>query len=277
MKIAVLSDVHGNIPALDAVLDDIEVWGADEIIVNGDLVSRGPRSLACLERLQARTPKGRFLAGNHESYVIHCAENPADPADPLLELRRFSDWTAAQLGPLVAELKSWPDHLDWEDMDGASVHITHGSRLGHRRGILPDMGEKELAARLGTPRDLFICSHTHHPLRRQFHGTEVVNTGSVGQPLDGDPRAAYGRFVFHRGRWQADIARVPFDTAQAARDVVDSGFLEECGPIARLIYLEVTQARTHVAAWRRHYLARVEAGELSVAEAVGRYLQTVGV
>jgi len=98
MKIAVLSDVHGNVPALQAVLDDICAWQADTVIVNGDLVSRGPYSLECLRLMQTQFPAAHYTKGNHESYVLRCADTSTDPDSPTYDVDRFADWTVRQLG-----------------------------------------------------------------------------------------------------------------------------------------------------------------------------------
>lgn len=274
MKIAVLSDVHGNVPALEAVLEDLEAWQPDDVIVNGDLINRGPYSLAVLRLLEQRVPGCRFLKGNHESYVLRIAEMLADPESPGHDLDRFARWTADQMGEALERIARWADHLDLTDLPGgASFHVTHGSRLGNRDGIHPETDESRLAEKIGDPRDLFIGSHTHRPLLRRFQGNLVVNTGSVGQPLDGDPRASYGRFCLHGGQWTAEIARVSFDRDRARRDFHDSGFLEAGGPLATLIHKEVCEARMHVAPWRRRYLDAVKRGELSLGESVARYLR----
>ena len=276
MKIAVLSDVHGNVPALRAVLDDIARWQADALIVNGDLVSRGPYSLDCLRLVQARYPAARYTTGNHESYVLRCADTPPDPDSPTFDVDRFADWTVRQLGAAVEEIRSFTDHIDLTDLDGgASVHVTHGSRLGNRDGVSASVADADLPAKLGTPRDLFIGSHTHKPLLRQFNGTLVVNTGSVGQPMDDDPRASYGRFTLRGGRWQAEIARVAYDKAQAERDFVESGFLAEAGPLARIIYLELQQSRMHAGPWSRQYMHAIKAREITVAASIQAYLSTL--
>lgn len=277
MKIAVLSDVHGNVPALRAVLDDIGRWRPDEVIVNGDLVSRGPYSVACLDLLQAAYPRARLLTGNHETYVLHCVDQPPDPAAPTWELTRFATWTARQLGPeRVAALRVWGDHVDLTGLEGgSSFHITHGSRLGNRDGIYPETTDDVLAAKLGAPRDLFVASHTHRAFVRRHEERLIANTGSVGQPMDGDERAAWGRFEFQRGTWQAQIARVAYDKAQAECDFEESGFLADCGPIAQLIFRELRDARSHVAWWRIRYFDAVRRGDISVAAAVDSYLASL--
>ena len=274
MKLAVLSDVHGNVPALSAVLEDIEAWRADLVIVNGDLVSRGPYSLDCLRLLQRHFPQAHLLTGNHETYVLRCADTPADPASATHDIDHFAHWAAAQLGDAVEEIRAWEDHLDLPGLEaGATVHVTHGSRLGNRDGLSVRVPDAELAEKLGDPRDLFIGSHTHKPMLRPFNDALVVNTGSVGQPMDGDPRAAYGRFTLQGGRWQAEIRRVAYDKARAEQDFLDSGFLAEAGPVPGLILLELQQSRAHLGPWRRAYLAAIQAGEIGVAESIARYRQ----
>lgn len=276
MKLAVISDVHGNVPALESVLDDITQWQPDELVVNGDLVNRGPYSLACMRMVQSRFPAARLFAGNHEHYVLHCADTTADPGSPTHEIDRFAYWTVARLGAAVDELRSWGDHWDLTGLEGgASLHITHGSRLGNRDGISVRTTDEELSAKLGDPRDLFIGSHTHKPLQRRFNGTLVVNTGSVGQSMDGDARAAYGRFTLQQGGWHAEVKRVAYDKVQAEKDFVDSGFLEEGGPIAPMILLELQQCRAHLGPWRRAYLDSVKAEHISVRASMEAYLSTL--
>ena len=273
MKLAVLSDIHGNVPALEAVLDDIQKWQADQIIVNGDVINRGPYSLQVLDMLQELLPHASYILGNHESFTLYSAAHPLSATDPKYDLRRLAQWTAAQLGEALAPVAHWLDHVDMTALaGGASLHVTHGSRLGNRDGIGPATEEQALPAKLGERRDLFVASHTHRPMIKEYNGGLVVNTGSVGQPLDGDERAAYGRFVLHQGLWQAQIRRVAYDKPQAIRDFHDSGFLHHAGPVGWLIYAEHRLNTMHVGPMMHRYLAGIERGELTVRDAVRRYL-----
>jgi len=273
VKIAVLSDVHGNLPALEAVLEDLARWRPDEVIVNGDLVNRGPYSLVALQLLQRERPAARLLRGNHENWLLYSAAHGPQPQSPTFEIDRFAHWSVAQLGEALEPVAGWDDHLDLTDLEGGSLHITHGSRLSDRSGIPPECDGEELAEKLGDPRDLFVASHTHRAFTRRFNGTLVINTGSVGQPFDDDERASYARLQFHGGRWQGEIVRLAYDRQQAMEDFERSGFMEEGGALTRLIYREFVEARMHVGPWRRQFLDAVKDGEIGVAESVERYLK----
>jgi predicted phosphodiesterase len=256
MKIAVLSDVHGNLPALEAVLEDIARWGAERVVVNGDLINRGPNSLAVDEALRRAYPAADRIQGNHETYVLGCAEPELPRGGPEFEMRRFAHWTYAQLGRRMCEVALWRDHLDLADLEGGALHITHGSRLGNRDGIGPRTTDDELPAKLGDRRDLFVASHTHWPLIREFDGILVVNTGSVGSPFDRDPRAAYARLTFSRGRWRAEIIRLAYDRAQTERDYLESGFLDGGGPLARVMLAELRLSRGLMGPWNGGFIRR---------------------
>lgn len=272
MKIAVLSDVHGNVPALEAVLEDIARWRPDEVIVNGDLVNRGPYSLDVLQLLQRECPAARFLRGNHENWLLRSAGQQPDAQSLTYEIDRFAHLALRQLGKQIETIAQWDDHLDLTDLEGGSLHITHGSRKGDRHGISPETEGEELVERLGDPRDLFVGSHTHRAFRRLHNGNQVVNTGSVGQPFDHDERSAYVRLTFVSGRWQVESVRVAYDRERAIKDFERSGFLDEGGALTRVIFREFVEARVHVGPWRRQYLDAVKGGEISVIDAVERYL-----
>lgn len=272
MKIAVLSDVHGNLPALEAVLEDIARWQPDEVIVNGDLVNRGPLSLEVLLLLHREQPAARLLRGNHENWLVRSAGQAPDRDSRTYEIDRFAHLALRQLGQHIEEIARWDDHLDLTDLEGGSLHITHGSRKGDRHGISPETEGEELLERLGDPRDLFIGSHTHRAFSRYHHGNLVVNTGSVGQPFDHDERAAYVQLQFHHGRWQVASVRVAYDRERAIADFERSGFLEQGGALTRVIFREFVEARMHVGPWRRKYLEAIQAGEISVVDSVARYL-----
>ena len=276
MKIAVLSDVHGNVPALEAVIDDLHAWQPDQVVINGDLVNRGPYSDTVLALMQEQFPAAVFLKGNHESFVLYAAEHPVTPDDPKYHLRRFAQWSARQLGEANLSLISdWQDHYDVVDPCGEqSLHVTHGSRLGNRDGISMKTRDEALPEKLGQRKELFVVSHTHKAMLRQFEDTLIVNTGSVGQPLDNDERSAYGRMEFSEQGWRAEIRRVVYDKARAEKDFIQSGFLEEGGPITKLIFLEHRHNTMFVGPFMHQYHDAIAEGKTDASKAVDAFIKS---
>jgi predicted phosphodiesterase len=276
MKLAVLSDVHGNLPALTAVVEDLLAWQPDRVVLNGDLVNRGPLSLAVLQFIQQALPQCDKIRGNHENYLLACHRQTLDPARIIPEIDAMAFWSTAQLGNAITPLADWADNLDIIDRDGGVIHVTHASRIGDRSGIQPETEGEMLRERMGQSSRLMIVSHTHRAFIRQVESTTLANIGSVGQPFDGDPRASYGRFSFSAGVWHSEIRRVAFDRQQSVRDFHDSGFVSQIGPLGPLILREFNDCTMHVGPWRRLWLEAIRRGEITVAASVTRYMAQIG-
>jgi predicted phosphodiesterase len=278
MRVAVFSDVQANLQAFEVVAEDILRWDPELVIMAGDLVNRGPDNPGCLELFdELRRERGWLpVQGNHEEWVLRCFEE--EPKSPLeAEMRRFTDWAAAQIGAERARLLAgWADHLCFHGPDGGWVHITHGSMLGNRAGISRSVPDTMLDERLPDAISLFVGGHTHKVHRRNYRGVEVVNVGSVGSPFDCDDRASYGRFEFRNGRWRTDIVRLAYDRAATERDFEDSGFIDGGGPLARIIYEEWKRADLLIRFWRERYQAAVRAGEISLQRSVDEFLARAG-
>lgn len=279
MKFAVLADIHANIVALQTVTDHIEQWQPDVVIVAGDVVNRGPRPCECLQFvLDMQKTKGwLILRGNHEDYVIS-NDRPHPPyGEAEAEIWRSSLWTYEQLGRDVTALESWPFSVSLS-VDGSELRAAHASMRGNRDGIYVETADDTLRQQVGAPPPpLFVVGHTHKSLIRQIDGTKVVNVGSVGLPFDGDHRAAYAQVWRNNGEWEAEIVRLEYDRAQAERDFVESGILEEGGALARLMQVELQIARSQIAEWMNAYEQRALAGEIGVGEAVTRFLEAEGI
>ncbi len=274
MKLAVLSDIHGNLPAFSAVIEDLESWQPDHVIINGDVVNRGPYSLDALKMMDRYLPDATRIRGNHETFILSFHDNTQQMDDPLFDLKKFTYWSYKQLGDRVDELTNWQDHLDYSTSAG-DIHVTHASMISNRRGVLPESSDEELLERLSNEHALYIVSHTHRPFIRTINDVVYVNTGSVGQPFDKDPRSSYGRFYVTSTGWQGEIRRVSYDKAQAERDFRESGFLDEAGLIPQIIYRELRHSSVFLGPWMSRFYPAMESGELSVADAVKQYLDEI--
>jgi predicted phosphodiesterase len=223
MRIAVLADVHGNLPALEAVMAHLEEQGGcDELWVLGDLAVFCPYPVEVLERLGA-LPQVRFVMGNTDRYLVTgrrplqmTIENELQwqRALALLEERDANfRWTLSQLS---YRWYSFLRELPFEqrlDLSGYGIVAGfHGSPRGDEVGIWAQTTEEELREMLGgTHCNLLLCGHTHRPLDRTLDEVRVVNVGSVGLPLDGDQRAAYATLDFEDGECQVVLHRVDYD------------------------------------------------------------------
>jgi putative phosphoesterase len=274
MRIAVFSDVQANLQAMEVVVEDIRRWDPELVVMAGDLVNRGPSNRECLEQFDTLRTKYGWLPvqGNHEEWVLRSFEETPGTAVEA-EMRRFTDWAAAQIGRERRDLLAdWADHLCFHGPDGRWVHVTHGSMLGNRAGISQSIPDESLDERLPEDVSLFVGGHTHKVHRRVYRGIEVVNVGSVGSPFDRDERAAYGRFEFRNGQWRTELLRLSYDRAATDRAFEDSGFIEGGGPLARIIYEEWKRADMLIRFWGQRYQAAVLAGEISLQASVDQFL-----
>jgi diadenosine tetraphosphatase ApaH/serine/threonine PP2A family protein phosphatase len=223
--LGVLYDVHGNLPALDAVLYDARAAGIGRWLLGGDYTLFGAwpaETLARLQELRGAT----WIRGNGERWTNAPAEAP-------VPVRPAARWCAKQLGSeAVARLAALPAHAV---LDG--VRYCHASPLSDVAGVLPEPapGEEALLAEVRESR--LVMGHTHRPLERtSAAGLELLNPGSVGMPFDGDPRAAYA-LVDERGT--AVLRRVVYDHEAAAGAVRE----RLGGEIGELVARRIEQAR----------------------------------
>jgi len=281
MKIALLADVHANQRALASVAEDIARWRPDHVLVLGDVVNRGPCPRECLEFVLQRAREDGWVCiiGNHEEYVLREYRQP-DKIGPLREMFRASQWTGERIGAEgVVAIEQWPFTTALQFEEGGEVRAAHASMLHTRDGIFPETSHDEIRSKIGAPLPAAFCvGHTHIPLQRLLHPENalVVNTGSVGMPFDGDPRASYAQLEWRRNAWRARITRLEYDRAQAVRDFAQTGFLEDGGPHAAVMQWELRLSRGLLFEWVRDYEAAVVGSELSMERAVALFLQERG-
>jgi predicted phosphodiesterase len=289
MKFAILSDIHGNMAALEAMATHIANWQPDFVVVNGDTVNRGPDSLAAWQFVQTQSA-WQLLKGNHEEYVIRQSKNgaeengrsleengrSAEENGRLLEIYRMSYWTFLQHQKQVAGLADLQDGLSLWAPDGSELRIRHASMESNRDGIWPEASLDVMRKKIGSPSAVFATAHIHRPFVCQVDETLLVNSGSVGTPADGDPRASYAQIVWKNGRWTTEIIRVTYNRAATRQAYITSGFLAEAGVIGWLSFYEWQQARSVIPGWIRRYFEPVMAGEIMLETAVTRYLTELG-
>ena len=201
--LAVLYDIHANLPALDAVLADAEAAGADRFMLGGDYCALGAWPQEVLARLDALEP-ARWIRGNHERWLA--GEQHDLPPDPGLRAAIAYERDALPAARIAA-LGALP-----QSVAGDGVLFCHASPESDMAGFgtEPRDGEAALLPASIAPR--VVVGHTHLQFRREVGGTEVVNPGSIGLPCDGDRRAAYA-LVAPDG--ELELRRVEYDVEVA--------------------------------------------------------------
>jgi putative phosphoesterase len=204
--VACLYDVHGNLPALEAVLADAA--GAERYVLGGDYALFGGWPLETVERLRELSP-AVWIRGNCERLAHDAGAAPARVEPELAAVR------AALGDDLVAELAALPETADEGD-----TLICHASPRDDSRSFAPEPADDDAELLENVAARRIVFGHTHLPFRRLVGDVELVNPGSVGLPWDGDPRAAYA--VLHDdGR--IEHRRVEYDIDASAAKVASLG------------------------------------------------------
>jgi predicted phosphodiesterase len=270
MKVAVLSDIHGNMPALQTVVAHIDRWSPDLVVVGGDIINRGPMSGECLDVVLERreTDGWRLLRGNHEDMVLDCG-NPDKPlSGPGFEMTRFAHFALAQVNSRVDQLRLLPDMIERPSPNGGLLRVVHASMYSNRDGVYPMTEDDNLRRKIAPAPAVFVTGHTHRPLIRSLDSTLVVNIGSVGSPFDNDRRAGYGQFVWSDDHWTAEVVRLDYDYSQIEADYVRSGFLEQGGALAQLMLVELRKSHGLIFRWATRYEDAVRSGQMTLEESV---------
>ncbi len=216
MKIAVISDIHGNVLALEAVLADLErQGGADHIVVAGDIVAYGPAPNEVFALLQG-LPNAHFLLGNTDRYLLE-KTYPATGGDEWKDKLLLSfRWTAEHMGAQALHfLETLPVSQTIREGNWRLLAV-HGSPHSDEEGLTATTSDDDFDSMGIDPAavDLLVCGHTHVPLDRTIKGVRVVNAGSVGLPFDGDPRACYALISVTSGEGTSPeviLRRVAYD------------------------------------------------------------------
>ncbi|WEK05205.1 MAG: metallophosphoesterase family protein [Candidatus Devosia phytovorans] len=222
MRFAVISDIHGNAMALDAVLADIARQGIEDILCLGDNVSGPVDPAGAAERLMRLS--GPFVAGNHDRWTVD------------LSLKGSGKIDAFARGQLDATQLAWLDSLPAIATHSDSVFLCHGTPsddeapwldrfFDGRTTTLPNEADVAAEAK-GLDYELLLCGHTHMPRSlRLLDGRLIVNPGSVGMQLvHGSPDARYAVLERRSAGWHTVLLAVPYDHAAAARLAAANGF-----------------------------------------------------
>lgn len=228
-SVAVITDIHANLPALEAALARIEELGVERTYCGGDLVGYGPHPNEVCALIEERGIP--TIYGNYDYAIARDLEDCgcAYVTQHDRELgQRSVDWTLAHTDRRAKDfMRELPFDLRFEVGD-RRVHLVHGSPRKVNEYLFEEK-PASLYERLAAAEEAgtLVFGHTHKPWVREHGGVLFVNCGSVGKPKDGDPRAAFAILRPGEGHPEVAIERVEYDAEAVAREVAAAGLPEE--------------------------------------------------
>ena len=223
--VAVITDIHANLPALQAAFERIEQLGVRSVYCGGDLVGYGPHPNEVCALLSERAIP--TIYGNYD-YAIGREEEDCGCAYVTPHERELGQlsvrWTLANTSERSKELlRGLPFDLRFA-VGGAEIHLVHGSPRKVNEYLFEDKPASLYERLAAAERDpVLVFGHTHKPWVREHGGVLFVNCGSVGKPKDGDPRGAFAVLTAAGDRVEATIERIDYDNEAVAAEVREAG------------------------------------------------------
>ncbi len=231
MRIAIISDIHGNLPALEATLADLNSQGADQVVCLGDVASSGPQPHQVAVRLKAEGIPS--VMGNTDAWLLE--PQPYTGEDPFLQkINTIDEWCASQLTAADREyLSTFKPTLEVAIDERRRLLCYHGSPLSNQDIIVAATPVEELERLLaGSLADVMAGGHTHAQMLRRLRESIVINPGSVGLPYESKasgegernvPWAEYALVSADCDSLSVAFRRVPLDVGEIVRTALSSG------------------------------------------------------
>jgi len=221
MKLAALYDIHGNLPALNALLEELKKVQPDLIVVGGDIVS-GPLPGQTLERLSQLGDQVRCIRGNRDREVVMAFDGQPLGPDMPEEMREVAHWVAGQLtGSQRDFLAALPEQLVLQVEDLGDILFCHATPRSDEEFFTPITPEERLSTMFsGVKQGIVVCGHTHMQFERCVDTLRILNAGSVGMPYADQP-GAYWLLLSLAGY---QFRRTTYNGEAAAQAVRESGY-----------------------------------------------------
>lgn len=220
MRVAIISDIHGNQVALEAVLEDLASQPAvDHLVIAGDLCLNGPCPREVLEIVQGLDCP--VIQGNVDLEVVTAAPDKGE------KKRSTAAWTREQIGPMgIQYLASLAFAHRVLNMDGSDLLVVHANPLNLEDAIFPNASDSTLENLLGGLEPTvgaLAFGHLHIAYTRRWRHLLLVDVGSCGLPRDEDHRASYAILSWQDNAWEAEIRRVVYDVKAVVKQIKTSG------------------------------------------------------
>jgi putative phosphoesterase len=228
VRIAVLSDIHGNLPALQEVRKAVDSARPDYVAICGDLAMNGPDPVGAVDLVRELDRAGAFvICGNTDLAVTDGDFTAAFPwfTEGAPEAYKVAaEWARDELGD---ERVDYLRHLPWERrlrVDDTLIVFCHASPGSLTDGLAADLDPVVTIDRVSkTDASVIVCGHTHLPEVREIGWRTLVNDGSAGYVFDGDPTASWALIEINEGKVTAEIKRTNYDVMAAANAVSARG------------------------------------------------------
>jgi len=227
-----MADIHGNVPALEAVLADVAGQDVDHIIVAGDLVC-GPQPEETRRLLQSLNCT--LIRGNGDAYLLRFEDGEAPDYWRTSKAFATVRWQFEQCSDETLDfLRSLPEQRRVEIGNAPAIRVVHGSPRHPTEDLDPKIDPATLDAVLAElAESALICGHTHLPMKAESFGRLVLNPGAVSSPLNGEVGAQYALLTWSRRGWQVEHRLAAYDLKRIRRIYAESGLLEEGGAFTR--------------------------------------------
>lgn len=236
MKIAVISDIHGNFQALDSVLEDMRKNHAEQVFCLGDLAMAGPQPRLIIDLISKKSD-WVVIQGNTDKMIADFSPEIMENVKKSFPI--MANALADDVYFIEDEMKQYLKNLPAQkevEVEGVKVLLVHGSPRRNNEDILPDLPIKKVEEMIeGTNADVIFCGHTHIPCGYQTSRKQtIVNVGSVGRPFTEDPKACYVLAEFQDGGFSIEHRFVDYDR-EMATSILRSRDFEGSDKLAQML------------------------------------------
>ena len=268
MRIAAISDIHGNLNAFEAVLEHVDGQHVDQIVITGDIVLGAPDAKACWAlAYELGCP---IVRGNTDRFLAHYGTPDADPL-----------WTTEQFAPLHWTVQQFTDEeradvgalpLVYRMPEKPNLIFCHGSPRSDVDAIYAYIYDDQLREIMtGVSERYVVRGHNHTPQVKLWEDHVIITCGSVGLPDNAYTAAQYLILEEHRNEWRIKHQAVPYDVDCALQRFCDTGYLEAAGPMGRLFMRTLATGTGQIVPFFRYYNRWKAEGGISLSEAVDRF------
>jgi putative phosphoesterase len=242
MKIAVLSDIHGNLIALNAVLSDINKLGINKFIIAGDHIIDCPHHNEVLEKV--RNLNGYVIKGNREKYILNYHKGMHKEWIKHKQMEA-TVWTYNTMDEdNLKYIDQLPEQLNISLPQMDSIRIVHGSPFDISEPLFPDKHPERIESVLkGIKEPVLICGHTHESWSKVVHNKLIVNPGSIGVPFNKNKCAEYAILTWEDNQWIVSHHQVKYDLKELEQTFFESGLFLKCRIWSRLTLQSIKEGK----------------------------------